>query len=77
MYPYGAENPQGSFGFPLSGVGEVPKFVGVGSVVWALAPCGVKRQTPTASPLAVMSLKEVQYMARVISGLLGKSNFAS
>lgn len=40
MYPYGPENPQGSFGFPLSGAGEVPKFVGVDSVDCALAAWG-------------------------------------
>lgn len=46
MYPYGTVKPQGSYGFPPTGLGDAPKFVGVGSVVWAVAACGARRHTP-------------------------------
>jgi len=63
-------------GFPLSGAGDVVKFVGVGKVVCALAASGT-RQTPMATPVAAVSLREAESLDRVISSLRGESCFAS
>jgi hypothetical protein len=76
MYPYGADNPHPSLGFPLSGAGDVPKFVGVGSVVCALAANGT-RHTPKATPVPTKNLREVRVLNLIISGLQGKSSFAA